>query len=449
MKQNILVVDDDADIRSTLQMLLRYEGYEVRVAEDGQTALKSLEEKTAALVLLDIKMPGRDGLEILPEILSRHPQTQVVMISGHGDIQTAVEAIKKGAMDFLEKPLDGSRTLVRVRTCFERRALQKENQTLRGQFDRDFRILGESPLMKKVLSQIEKLASSEARVLIQGENGTGKELVARQIHLQSARHTETWIALNCAAIPKELIESELFGHEKGSFTGANARKLGQFELASGGTLFLDEIGELDLAAQAKLLRVLEQGEILRVGGDEAIAVDVRVIAATNKDLKAEIAAKNFREDLFYRLNVVSIHLPSLRERKDDIALLAKNFLSLACQRAKIDNKELSSTAISFLQSYSWPGNVRQLKNWMERVAVMGSGKTIGEEELREWVDASSSKPTGDLFQSESFEEFKDLSEAAFLRKKLEEYGWNIKRTAEKLKMQRSNLYKKLEKYGLK
>jgi two-component system nitrogen regulation response regulator NtrX len=393
-------------------------------------------------------MPGKDGMEVLAELRNNRPDLPVVMISGHGSIETAVKATQQGAFDFLEKPLDRDRVLLLARNALQTTHLQRENTKLRT---RDAtRILGSSKPVRELLASIDRVAATHARVLITGENGSGKELIARRLHDLSPRAEGPFVDVNCAAIPKDLLESELFGHEKGSFTGAHARKIGKFELADGGTLFLDEVGDMDLAAQAKVLRVLEQNKVERVGGNEPIEVNVRVLAATNKDLVKQVAEGNFREDLFYRLNVVELNSPPLRDRRDDIPLLAGSFLEEAMRRNGTPLRTLGFDANQALQREDWPGNVRQLKNAVEHLAILAPAEEISAEDVTKAVGAKTSALTEDPYRGvASFEQFKETAEREFLERRLLENGWNVKRTAELLGMQRSNLYKKIDKYQLK
>ncbi|MCE9638419.1 MAG: sigma-54 dependent transcriptional regulator [Planctomycetes bacterium] len=447
----VLIVDDERDIRDTLDMVVRYQGYETSLAASAVEALKVLEgPQPPDVCLLDVKMPGRDGLDLLAEIKDRWPSTAVVMVSGHGDAHTGFEAARRGAYEFLEKPLSEERVLLTIRNAAARVELQKENLALKRKVDDQFRILGTSKSILQIGALIEKVAPTQARVLVTGENGTGKELVARNLHERSPRWNKAFVEVNCAAIPKELIESELFGHEKGSFTGAQAARKGRFELADGGTLFLDEIGDMDASAQAKMLRVLETGMVHRVGSEEGKKVDVRVIAATNRDLTADVADGRFREDLLYRLNVVEIHLPALHERRDDVPLLARHFLAEACRRNEITVRRLAEPCESWLAAQTWPGNVRQLRNLMERLAILADCDPISAAEgERLFQKKASAESVQDPFaECESFEQFKDVSEKMFLERKLLENDGNIKRTAERLSMMRSNLYKKIEKYHL-
>ncbi len=445
----ILIVDDEERIRDSLEMILSYAKHEAVSADRGDAALAQLDAEPVDLVLLDVKLPGKDGLEVLREIQRRPSPPPVVMISGHGTLETAVEATKEGAFDFLSKPLDQERLLLTIRNALENSRLSDENRSLRGEMATEYRILGDGAAMLAVQEKIAKAAPSDARVLITGENGTGKELVARQIHLQSDRSRSPFVDVNCAAIPKELIESELFGHEKGAFTGATGRKAGRFEQASEGTLFLDEIGDMDLSAQAKVLRVLQENRVQRVGGSGAIEVDVRVIAATNKDLSKEVEEGRFREDLFYRLNVIPIHVPALRERREDIPLLASEFLKRFSSRTGRGPKRFSKKPLDLLAGRDWPGNVRELRNVVERLSVLVDGDEISDRDLLANLEPAR-EVSGLAFEEfESFEAFKQAAEASYLRKMLALNGWNISRTAETIQMQRSNLYKKIEKYGLK
>ncbi len=445
----VLIVDDDADIRKTLDMILRYEKYETLLAKNGEAALRQLEDPGADLVLLDVKMPGMDGIEVLTAIKERHPGVEVVMISGHGTIETAVAATKLGAFDFLEKPPDEDQLLLVLKNAAQVSSLRRENLELRGKVSEKYRILGESKALARIHETIAKVAPTQARVLITGDNGTGKELVARNIHERSPRWRGRFVEVNCAAIPRDLIESELFGHEKGSFTGAVGRRKGKFEQAEGGTILLDEIGDMDMTAQSKVLRVLEESTVERVGGDQPFRVDVRVLAATNKNLQEAVEAGEFREDLYYRLNVVPMHVPSLAERREDIPLLARHFLLLAVRANDLENRVLTSDGEAFLVKQTWPGNVRQLRNLMERVAILATGEAIDERVLAEHLSPRRRRAGDPVNECETFEEYKFESERLFLETKLIENEWNIKRTAERLGMQRSHLYKKIEKYSLK
>jgi DNA-binding NtrC family response regulator len=448
---HVLIVDDEASIRDSLEMILSYERYAVSQAANGREALEVLDRQPIDAVLLDIKMPDKDGLEVLEEIHSRRPDLPVVMISGHGTIETAVEATKRGAFDFLAKPLDRDRVLLTLRNALRQHDLERQKRLLEAEVDSSWEILGDSPAMRQILDEIDRVAHTDARVLVVGENGTGKELVARRVHLRSGRKGP-FVDVNCAAIPAQLIESELFGHEKGAFTGAHAQKKGKFELADRGTLFLDEIGDMSLDAQAKVLRVLEQQRIQRVGGQASIQVDVRVVAATNKDLPKAVKAGAFREDLYYRLSVVPIRVPPLRERREDVAALASHFVLDAARRNEMPPRKLSAAAIQALERHEWPGNVRELRNVIERLAILAPGPTISEADVGAVLSRSASPVEGESIDSllaiPTLEDFKERAEVAFLKRKLRENGWNIKRTAEQIQTPRSNLYKKLEKYDL-
>jgi len=453
VKPRILVVDDEPGVRDALRQVLDYEGHEVRVAASGGEALTIYPEFKPHLVFLDVKMGGLDGLETLARLRALDERAQVVMISGHGTVATAVQATQRGAFDFLEKPLDTDRLLVTVRNALGRSELLEENERLREAVDAQFAIVGQSSALRHVLATIEKVGPTPARVLITGENGTGKELVARAIHDRSTRGGP-FIEVNCAAIPSELIESELFGHMKGSFTGAVQDRAGKFEQADTGTLFLDEIGDMSLAAQAKVLRVLETGIVTRIGGNKTIAVDVRVLAATNKRLDQEIAEGRFREDLYYRLNVVPIQVPALRDRAEDIPLLVEYFTQRLGGHAGVPGRRFSPEAVHALQQRPWPGNVRELRNAVERLLILAQGKEVTSADVGRLLTAvyraASPLPAGGANDARagSFEEFKSEAERNFLLAKLREYHWNVAETARALDMPRSNLYKKIERYGL-
>lgn len=381
---SVLLIDDEVAIRKTLGEILSFEGYKIHEAADGEEGLKMFTDNQYDLVLCDIKMPKLDGLEFLERAVAAKPEVPVVMISGHGNIETAVEAVKKGAYDFISKPPDLNRLLITVRNALDKGSLVVETKVLRRKVSRVQEIVGESEPVKKIKDTIDKVAATEARVLVTGENGVGKELVARWIHEKSNRSNSPLVEVNCAAIPTELIESELFGHEKGSFTSAVKQRIGKFEQANGGTLFLDEIGDMSLSAQAKVLRALQEGKITRVGADKDINVDVRVIAATNKDLLHEVEDKNFRLDLYHRLSVILIHVPSLNDRRDDIPLLADQFLDDICSDYGTPKKSIDKDAIKLLQQYNWTGNIRELRNVVERLVIL-SGKTITVSDVSSYV----------------------------------------------------------------
>jgi two-component system, NtrC family, nitrogen regulation response regulator NtrX len=451
VSRRILVVDDEQGIRGALGQLLEYEGYEIRTAANAVDGIAEYEKFKPNLVFLDVKMAGIDGLEALRKLKQIDSKAVVVMISGHATIQTAVEATQLGAYDILEKPLDTDRILVTLRNALSHLDLREENSRLKQTIESRYEMVGKSYAIKALIDRVEKVADTPARVLITGENGTGKELVARAVHRQSARANGPFIEVNCAAIPSELIESELFGHMKGSFTGAITDRAGKFEQANGGTLFLDEIGDMSLAAQAKVLRVLQDGVVTRIGGSKPIQVDVRVLAATNKNVEEEIANGRFREDLYYRLNVVPIHVPPLRDRREDIPLLAAHFIDSLTSRDGVAPRALLPEAVQRLSELDWPGNVRELRNTIERLLILSSGPRIGVADIDRLVgrrateDASS---LGSLVECKTFEEFKQAAERSFLLAKLREFDWNVSETARALDMPRSNLYKKIERYGL-
>lgn len=381
---NILIIDDEKAIRKTLSEILSYEGYKIEEAGDGEEGLKRFKEKTFDVVLCDIKMPKLDGIEFLDKARDANPDVPVIMISGHGTIETAVEAVKKGAYDYISKPPDLNRLLITIRNAMDKTNLVAETKVLKRKVSKVDEMIGESGPIVKIKETIDKVAPTEARILVTGENGVGKELVARWVHEKSNRATGPLVEVNCAAIPSELIESELFGHEKGSFTSAVKQRIGKFEQAHGGTLFLDEIGDMSLNAQAKVLRALQEGKITRVGGDKDINVDVRVIAATNKDLLREVDDKNFRLDLYHRLSVIIIHVPSLNDRRDDIPLLVDKFLSDVCADYGIAKKSIEKEALDALKQHNWTGNIRELRNVVERLIIL-SAKTISPEDVQAYV----------------------------------------------------------------
>ncbi|MBW3655036.1 MAG: sigma-54 dependent transcriptional regulator [Gemmatimonadetes bacterium] len=446
----ILVVDDEEGIRRVLHQLFEYEDHEVRSAGGGAEAIGIYQEFHPDVTFLDVKMARMDGLEALTRIREHDPAAVVIMISGHGTIDTAVEATRRGAFDFLEKPLDTDRLLLLLRNALQQQGLVQENQRLRGEIEGRHQIVGRSFALRQVLDRVEKVAPTDARVLVTGENGTGKELVARAIHRLSPRADKAFIEVNCAAIPSELIESELFGHMKGSFTGAHEDRAGKFELADGGTLFLDEIGDMSLQAQAKVLRALQEGIVTRVGGAKPITVDVRVLAATNKDLEEEIKGGRFREDLYYRLNVIPLHVPPLRERREDIPMLVRHFVESYSREANLRPKPISDDALDRMQRMDWPGNVRELRNTVERLLILASGASITADDVDLLVGGKmkGGALSGDLLGCATFAEFKEAAERAFIVQKLRENDWNVSETARILDMPRSNLYKKIERYEL-
>ena len=446
----LLIVDDEKGIRDALAQVFEYEGQEVRVAEDGPDALLAANAFQPDLVFLDVKMPGMDGLEVLARLGDESPGSLVIMISGHGTIDTALEATRRGAYDFLEKPLDTDRLLVTFRRALELKGLTESMVELRSQVESRYEIVGNSLPIHRVLERVEKVAATDARILISGENGTGKELVAHAIHRLSSRSDSVFIEVNCAAIPSELIESELFGHLRGSFTGAFADRMGKFEQANGGTLFLDEIGDMSRDAQAKVLRVLEQGVLTRIGGSEAVEVDVRVLSATNKNLEQEIEDGGFRKDLFYRLNVVPIRVPSLRERPEDIPMLVTHFSEGMVAREGSAPRVFSDAAMDRLKTLTWPGNVRELRNTVERLLILCDGSEITSDDVDSLTisRARSVDPGRELLALDNFSAFKEEAERAYIVGKLRANDWNVAETARRIEMPRSNLYKKIEKYGL-
>ena len=451
-KQLVLVVDDESDIRSSLRMILEYEGYAFSEASSGEEALNRLETDRPDAVLLDIKMPRMDGLEILARVKQSEPGLPVVVISGHGTIATAVEATRLGAFDFMEKPLERERVLLVVRNALASGRLEKENRDLKLTFEERFKMIGASAAMKAVADQIALAAPTTASVLVTGESGTGKELVARAIHRNSARAGKAFVKVNCAAIPEELIESELFGHDKGSFTGAHRDQTGKFAQADGGTIFLDEVADMSLRAQSKVLRALQDGEIEPVGAAKSFVVDVRVIAATNKRLEDEIADGRFREDLYFRLNVVPIQLPPMRERREDVAALVAWFADAFCSEHGLKPKVVAADAIEALSRLPWRGNVRELRNAIERLVIMTPGGTIRAADIPTGLGmapaAASAEPPNSGSGPATLQNFKDGAERAFILAKLEENDWNIAATAKAIDTPRSNLYKKLEAYGI-
>jgi len=451
LNRRVLIVDDEAGIRAALAQLLEYEGYEVRAVASGKEGIAEYGSWKPQLTFLDVKMAGIDGLETLKRLRAADPAAVVVMISGHASIQDAVEATHLGAYDILEKPLDTDRILVTLRNAIGHLDLREENAQLRAKVAKPGEIVGRSSAVRSLVDQIARVAGTAARVLITGENGTGKELVARAVHAQSPRAKGPFIEVNCAAIPSELIESELFGHMKGSFTGAVQDRAGKFEQADGGTIFLDEIGDMSLAAQAKVLRVLQEGDVTRIGGQKSRKVDVRVLAATNKRLEEEIHAGRFREDLFYRLNVVPIVVPPLRERREDVPLLVQHFVQILATEGSAPLKVVEPAALERLAAHDWPGNIRELRNTVERLLILARGPRVTAEDVDRLVGARASDAQtglGALDQYGTYEQFKLAAERAFLLVKLRQFDWNVAETARVLDMPRSNLYKKIERHGL-
>jgi two-component system nitrogen regulation response regulator NtrX len=470
MKPRILVVDDEAAIRDSLRMILEYEEYDFIGAASGPDGVASVKRETPDLVLLDIKMPGMNGLETLAEIRKVDEALPVAMISGHGTITDAMQATRLGAFDFIEKPFTSERVLVTVAKALEVRELRQENRELKLAMESKYEIVGQSPALRRVLESVKRAAPTNATVLLLGESGSGKELVARAIHRNSTRASGRFIQVNCAAIPEELIESELFGHEKGSFTGATEKQIGKFEQADRGTIFLDEVGDMSPKTQAKVLRVLQEQEVERIGSARTIKVDVRVIAATNKNLEEAIGRGEFREDLYFRLNVIPIVVPPLRERREDIPLLVQHFARRTGEEHNLKPRRFDAAAMEALQRHWWRGNIRELRNAVERLMIMAAGDVVRLDDLPAEIrtgvrprpapnsegdlvpvgppDEPATAPSGPA-PSGTLREFKDAAERAYLVQKLRETNWNISRTAELIDTPRSNLYKKLEQYGIK
>jgi two-component system nitrogen regulation response regulator NtrX len=445
--ERILLVDDEKSIRTTLGAILHEEGYRPVAVGSGPEALARIGEEVPDVVILDIWLPDMDGIDTLAEIKRQWPELPVIMISGHGTIETAVKATKLGAYDYIEKPLSLEKTLLVIDRALEHARLERENRLLRERLERGDEIIGTSPAITELRRQISTAAPTNGRVLIFGENGAGKELVARAVHALSARRERPFVEVNCAAIPDELIESELFGHEKGAFTGAVARRRGKFELADGGTLFLDEIGDMSLRTQAKVLRALEEQIIERIGGHEPIRVDVRVLAASNQPLQELIAQARFREDLFYRLNVIPIEVPPLRRRKEDVPLLVEHFFKAFSAEYGKRPKALSGDAMLHFMAYDWPGNVRELRNMVERLVIMAPGDTITPEDLPPPLRLREPLPVGDG-SPQSLREAREAFERAFIISELRANAWNITRTAKQLGIGRVNLWRKLKAYGI-
>ncbi len=456
MSASILVVDDEESILTSLRSILQDEGYDVAVATNAAEALRAFTTDPPDLMILDIWMPEMDGLETLRRVRELVPTAQVMMMSGHGSIETAVKAIKLGAYDYIEKPLSLENVTLRVKHALDQYRLEQENRSLRTKVQKKFELVGQSPAMRQMRQLIETAGPTNSRVLISGENGTGKELVARAIHVHSARADRPFVAMNCAAIPETLIESELFGHEKGSFTGATSMKRGQFEQADGGTLFLDEIADMSLNTQAKVLRALQEQQFMRVGGTKLMKVDVRVLAASNKDLLREIEKGAFREDLFYRLNVVPIVVPPLRERREDIPLLIRHFMQLHAEEQGLRIKEVVPEAMAVFQQYDWPGNIRELRNLIERLMIMVPGAVIeaaqatasfqGRPAVTSGSSVAAPAAVSPLFTQpyDSLRDARNAFEKEYIARKLREHHWNISRTAEDLKIERSHLHRKIK-----
>ena len=446
----ILVIDDEKPIRDALHNILTAEQYQVDIVENGKKGLEMLAENDYDVVLCDIKMPGMDGLEVMSKANQTQPEVPFILISGHGTIEIAVEAVRKGAYDFISKPPDLNRLLITIRNAVEKNNLVIETKVLKRKVSKTRDIIGDTPSILKIKDTIEKVAPTDARVLITGENGTGKELVARWIHEKSNRAHMPLIEVNCAAIPSELIESELFGHEKGAFTTAIKQRIGKFEQASGGTLFLDEIGDMSLSAQAKVLRVIQEGVLQRVGGDKAIQVDVRVLAATNKNLVEEIEKNQFRMDLYHRLSVIMVHVPTLNERLEDIPIIAEKFLKEICEDNGV-KKSFAPGALEELKNVNWTGNIRELRNVIERLVILSDAKITVEDVIAYSNPSTPVSKTQNVMidKFDKFQDFKDYAETIFLEAKLKKNNWNVAKTAVEIDIQRSHLYNKIDKYSLK
>ena len=451
MSATILIVDDEPGVQKALSGDLRDEGYSVEAVSSGEDCLERMVRGPVDLIVLDVWLPGMDGLAALTRLRERQVDAQVVLISGHGDIESAVKGIKLGAFDFLEKPLTHDKTILVIRNALRQRRLEAENLALRERVDRTQTMVGESYVMRQLREQVAMAAPTNGRVLIYGENGTGKELVARTIHAMSRRRSATFVEVNCAAIPEDLIESELFGHVRGAFTGAVADRRGKFEVADGGTIFLDEIGDMSLKTQAKVLRVLQEQTMVAVGGKETIKVDARVVAATNKDLQAEIRTGNFRDDLYYRLNVIPIFVPPLRERQEDIPMLAEHFMAEFAREYGRRVKRFEPVAVGALGSYPWPGNVRELRNVIERLMIMVPGDTIAATDLG-FLEPVGARPRSSVPEPTvarpTLHEARDQFERDLILRTLAEQQGNMSRTADVLGVERSNLYRKMKAFGI-
>jgi len=445
---SIIIIDDEKEICESIKMILDYEGYVVEYSTSAGEGLEKISSQQFSTLLLDIQMPEMSGFEVLKRVKEINSSISVIIISAHGSVENAIKATRLGAFDFIEKPIDREKLLISIRNAVEQSNLLSENKEIKKTLLGDDKILGKSKAITGILEIIERVAPIDTRVLITGDNGTGKELVARAIHNKSLRKDKPFIEVNCAAIPNELIESELFGHEKGSFTGAIQQRIGKFELANKGTIFLDEIGDMSLQAQAKVLRAIEDSKIERVGGTKKIEIDVRILSATNKNLKEEIDKGNFREDLFHRLNVIPILIPPLQERVDDIPILINHFVDEITEKHKKPKITFEDDAIRLLQSIKWSGNVRELRNAVERIIILVDKKIISKKEI-EFLFPSENKPMDNIIaESNSFQEFKEKAERAFIIKQLNANDWNISKTADILEIQRSHLYNKIKKYGI-
>ena len=445
---SIIIIDDEKEICESIKMILEYEGYTVDYSTNSPDGIEKISNGQFSALLLDIQMPEMNGFEVIKKVKEINPVLSVIIISAHGSVENAIKATKLGAFDFIEKPVDRDKLLLSVRNAVDQTNLILENKEIKRSLSGSEKILGNSKPIRNILDLIEKVAPLDTRVLITGDNGTGKELVAKAIHNQSMRKDKSFVEVNCAAIPNELIESELFGHEKGSFTGAVQQRIGRFELANKGTLFLDEIGDMSLQAQAKVLRAIEDGKIERVGGGKKIEVDVRIISATNKNLLDEIEKGTFREDLYHRINVIPIQIPPLRERIDDIPVLINNFIEEITAKHKKPIIKLNDDAMKYMQSMEWSGNVRELRNSVERIIIIIDKREITRKDIEILFSTGHNHLTDIIDINNSFQEFKEKAERAFILKQLEANNWNVSKAAEVLDIQRSHLYNKMKKYGI-
>jgi len=451
MGYSVLVIDDETNIRKTLEGVLSDDGYDVILAGDGAQGLEVFSRSFVDAVLLDVWMPGMDGIETLKKIRESYPIVPVIMISGHGTIDTAVKAVKMGAFDFIEKPISLTKLLITLSRAIEQGYLLRENVELKERVEKKYRLVGDSESMGRVRAEIAAAGPTNASVLVSGENGSGKEIVAREIHRRSKRADRPFVAVNCAAIPEELIESELFGHEKGAFTGATVRRRGRFELGDGGTLFLDEVGDMSPRTQAKILRVLEEKQFERIGGGEKIRADVRIIAATNRNLPKEVEAGRFRDDLYFRLNVFPIVVPPLRDRREDIPSITEHFVAEICAEHGKERKKVPRAAMERLMAHTWPGNVRELRNVVERLVILSTGTVIGEDIIRRVLSAESVRaetPHAPVFDQEDFREAVLAFEKEFLTRKLRQNEFNVSRTAERLGLDRTSIHRKMKQLGI-
>lgn len=444
----VLIIDDEIEICESIKMILEYENYDPEYTTSAIKGLEMIKSGKYDTILLDIQMPEMNGFEVLQKAIEFDSSINILIISAYGNIENAVKATRLGAFDFIEKPIDRDKLLISIRNAVRQTALRKENESMKTSLAGESKIIGKNMKFLQVLEIVKKVAMTDVRVLITGENGTGKEVIARAIHKQSTRNDKPFIEVNCAAIPNELIESELFGHEKGAFTGALQQRIGKFELANKGTLFLDEVGDMSLQAQAKVLRAIEDSKIDRVGGNKKIEVDVRIVSATNKNLKEEIEKGNFREDLYHRLNVIPITIPPLRDRLDDIPILVEAFAKTISEKYNKQIPKFNESALSLLKKLNWTGNVRELRNIVERIIIIVNKNLISADDIEYLLPYEKATLNGMIEESNSFQDFKEKAEKAFILKQLELNNWNVSKTADLLEIQRSHLYTKMKKYGI-